>query len=74
MDLLKYTECPILNDDLKYLEKYRKYGKMFQTKIVNNDPKGNIMVKLIFKNPIFLKNIKIMAIFFKWNCIFFYII
>jgi len=71
MNLLKYTECPILNDDLKYLKKYRKYGKIFQTKVNNN---LNIMIKLIFLNPIFQENIKVIAIFSNGIVYFFYII
>jgi len=31
---LEYTGCLILNNALKFLEKYDKYGKMFQTKAV----------------------------------------
>jgi len=29
-----YTGCPILIAPGKYLEKYGRYGKMFQTKVV----------------------------------------
>jgi len=28
-----YTECPILTFTLKYLERYKKYEKKFQTKV-----------------------------------------
>jgi len=29
-----YTGCPSLNNALRFLESYGRYGKMFQTKIV----------------------------------------
>jgi len=28
------TGCPILNNELRFLENYSRYGKMFQTKVV----------------------------------------
>jgi len=29
-----YIECLILNNALRFLENYSRYGKMFQTKVV----------------------------------------
>jgi len=29
-----YTECHILNNALRFLKNYGRYGKMFQTKVI----------------------------------------
>jgi len=59
-----YTGCSTLKDALKYLEKYTRYGKTFQMKIVWSEG-GHITIKLIFKKIYFSRKYEAHISFFE---------